>query len=187
MPSMTTLARVPGRQTEGMRMSNDRLDIAIKRIEFARSYTKTLLNDIAADEWFAEPPGGISHLAWQVGHLAMAQYGLCLFRIRGRQPIDTELMSSAFRKKYSRGTTPDADPANNPSPGEILQVLDRVYEQAMAEMAGYDEATLSEPVDAPFAAYATKLGALLFCSHHEMIHAGQIGLLRRLLGKAPVR
>ncbi len=66
-------------------------------------------------------------------------------------------------------------------------MFDRVYEQTMTEMTGYDEATLGEPVDMPYTAYATKLGALLFCSHHEMIHAGQIGLLRRLLGKAPVR
>ena len=33
----------------------------------------------------------------------------------------------------------------------------------------------------------TKLGALFFCSVHEMMHAGQIGLLRRLLGKSPLR
>jgi hypothetical protein len=39
----------------------------------------------------------------------------------------------------------------------------------------------------PYAAFATKFGGLLFCSHHEMLHAGQIGLLRRLIGKAPVR
>lgn len=163
------------------------LELARKQIEFARSYTKTLLDDVQPEDWFTMPEGCVTHIGWQVGHLAMAQYGLCLFRIRGRQPIDTELMSSAFRKKYSKGTMPDADPANNPSPDEIMAVLERVHDQVMTEMAGYDEATLDEPVDMPYAAYATKLGALLFCSHHEMIHAGQIGLLRRLLRKAPVR
>ena len=169
-------------------MSDDtQLDLARKQIEFARSYTKTLLADIEPDEWFTIPAGCVSHLAWQASHWAMAQYGLCLFRIRGRQPIDTQLMSSGFRKKFSKGTTPDPDPANNPSIDEIRQVFEHVYEQTMAEMAGYDEATLSEPVDMPYTAYAAKLGALLFCSHHEMIHAGQIGLLRRLLGKPPVR
>jgi hypothetical protein len=35
--------------------------------------------------------------------------------------------------------------------------------------------------------YPNKLGALLMASHHEFLHAGQIGLLRRLLGKVPVR
>jgi hypothetical protein len=39
----------------------------------------------------------------------------------------------------------------------------------------------------PYAGYPTKLGALLFCPLHEMIHAGQIGLLRRLMGKPPIR
>jgi DinB superfamily len=162
-------------------------ELARKQIEFARSYTKTLLEDIEPDDWFTIPAGCVSHLAWQVGHLAMAQYGLCLFRIRGRQSIDTELMTSAFRKKYSKGTTPDPDPTKNPSPEEILQVLDRVYNQTMTEMATYEDATLAEAVDMPYAAYATKLGALLFCSHHEMLHAGQIGLIRRLQGKEPVR
>ncbi|MCA9120876.1 MAG: DinB family protein [Planctomycetaceae bacterium] len=169
-------------------MSDDtKLELARKQIEFARSYTKTLLADLDTDDWFSIPVGSASHVAWQVGHLAMAQYGLCLFRIRGRQPVDTDLMSSAFRKKYSKGTTPDPEPSNNPPIEEIQTVFERVYDQAMTEMAGYDEATLNESVDMPYAAYATKLGALLFCSHHEMIHAGQIGFLRRLLGKTPVR
>jgi hypothetical protein len=39
----------------------------------------------------------------------------------------------------------------------------------------------------PFAGFPTKFGSLLFCSHHEMLHAGQIGLLRRLTGKLPIR
>jgi hypothetical protein len=36
----------------------------------------------------------------------------------------------------------------------------------------------------PFA--KTKLLALLWCANHEMLHAGQIGLLRRLLGCPPM-
>jgi uncharacterized damage-inducible protein DinB len=96
-------------------------------------------------------------------------------------------MSSAFRKKFSRGTTPDPDPATNPAVSEIRGVFQRVYQQSLEEMAGYTEAVLRESVDPPWAVQATKLGCLLFCSHHEMIHAGQLGLLRRLLGLGPVR
>ena len=32
----------------------------------------------------------------------------------------------------------------------------------------------------------TKLRALLWCARHEMLHAGQIGLLRRHLGYPPM-
>lgn len=163
------------------------LELARKQIAFARDYTHSLIADVEEKLWFTIPDGCVTHVAWQVGHLAMAQYGLCLFRIRGRQPEDTELMSSAFRKKYSKGTTPDPEPKNNPSPADIRGVFDRVYGQSMKEMLTLQEADLDEPIDMPYAAYATKLGGLLFCSHHEMLHAGQIGLLRRLLGKSPVR
>ena len=55
------------------------------------------------------------------------------------------------------------------------------------ELPTFDDQDLDQPVDQPYAAFATRYGALLFAGHHEMLHAGQIGLLRRLMGKAPVR
>ena len=167
--------------------AESRLTLAIDQIRFAREYTLSLLADIDSVDWFRQPVTGISHIAWQVGHIAMAQYGLCLFRIRGRADIDTDLMSSSFRKKFSKGTTPDPDPARNPSVEEIRGVFERVFEQSMVELPGVTGPNLDEPVDMPYTAVATKFGGLLFCSHHEMLHAGQIGLLRRQLGKVPVR
>ena len=164
-----------------------RLELAIQQIRFARDYTLSLINDIDEDDWFRQPTDGVSHLAWQVGHLAMAMYGLCLFRIRGRAEIDLELMSSSFRKKFSKGTTPDPDPARNPTPEEIRTVFDRIFEQTMLELPCVTDQTLDDPIELPYAAFPNKFGGLLLCSHHEMLHAGQIGLLRRLLGKQPVR
>jgi hypothetical protein len=163
------------------------LELAIKQIEFARAYTLSLLADIPAEEWFLMPPGCATHVGWQVGHLAMAEYGLCLFRQRGRSEVDLSLMTSAFRKAFSRGTTPEPDPAKNPSPEELRSVFEKVHTQVLLELPHLTAEQLAEPVDMPFAAYATKLGCLLFTSHHEMLHAGQLGVLRRLLGKAPVR
>lgn len=164
-----------------------RPELILGQIRFAREYTLSLLHDLSPEDWFRQPAEGISHLAWQLGHLAMAQYGLCLFRMRGRAEIDLELMSSSFRKKFSKGTIPDPDPAANPTPEEIRTVFDRVFEQSMLELSAVTESQLDEPIEMPYAAFPTKFGGLLFCSHHEMLHAGQIGLLRRLIGKTPVR
>ncbi len=166
---------------------SSRIELVLGQIRFAREYTLSLLADVGTDDWFQMPAGCSTHLAWQVGHLAMAQYGLCLFRMRGRADVDMELMSSSFRKKFSKGTTPEADPAKNPSPEEIRAVFDRVFQQALLELPTIPDSQLDDPIEMPFAAFPTKFGGLLFCSHHEMLHAGQIGLLRRLLGKTPVR
>ena len=162
-----------------------RLEMAIRQIEFARQYTERLLVDLTDEEWLWQPSGAVSHIAWQVGHLAMAQYGLRLLRIRGRREVELALMSSRLRKRCSRGTTPSQD--GQPSVQEVRDVFHRVHAQALAELPAYTEQMLAEPIDEPYAVSADKCGALWFCSHHEMLHAGQIGLLRRQLGKSPLR
>ena len=163
------------------------LTFALAQLEFARSYLLSILADVEEADWFTMPAGCPTHVAWQVGHVAMAEYGLCLYRQRGRQPIDLELMSSGFRKLFSRGTVPVADAGKYPSAADIRLTLDRVHAQVLNEAQSFTAEQLNEPADMPYAVEATKLGCLLFCSHHEMLHAGQMGLFRRLLGKKPVR
>jgi hypothetical protein len=117
-----------------------RLQLAIEQIIFARNYTIGLLDQTPTAEWFRQPPGGVSHVGWQVAY-------------------------------------PSA---------EIRSVLDKVHEQVLRELPGLDEASLDQPVPHPHPFAKTKLLALLWCAHHEMLHAGQIGLLRRHLGYPPM-
>ena len=163
------------------------LQLALQQIEFARGYMLATLEGVEEADWFAMPAGSPTHLAWQLGHLAMAEYGLCLFRVRGRQEIDLQLMTSSFRKLFSRGSEPQADAAKYPPVAEIRATLDRIHAQVRLEAPDFTPEQLAEPSEMPYAVEATKLGGLLFCSHHEMLHAGQIGLIRRLLGKQPIR
>ena len=167
---------------------SERLSIAIRHIEFARKYSLSLLQDLSDEDWFWSPDQFTTHIAWQAGHLAMSQYGLTLFRQRGRNlDIDKQLMSSKFRKLFMRGTKPVADREAYPDPSEILDALQRVHAQMRKEIVTFDGAQLDEPIDSPHAAFATRYGALLFAGDHEMIHSGQIGMLRRLIGKEPLR
>ncbi len=166
---------------------SERLQIAKDLIESARKYMLSNLEGLSDDDWFWLPESGISHIAWQVGHLAMAQYGLTLFRQRGREQVDSELMSGKFRKRFMKGTQAATDRAEHPQPEEILSVLNRVHEQMLQEIDSFDGEALDEPLEAPYAGYPTRYGSLLFASSHEMLHAGQIGMLRRLMGKPPIR
>ncbi len=156
-------------------------------IEFARRYTLELLDATPRDRWFEIPGGLPTNIAWQVGHLTVSQYGLLLFRIRGREPEDLQLIPGKFRKAYGRGSVPSPDAANRPSPDELLERMSDVYEIAGRELPSIDPSTLLEPVDMPYAAFPNKLGAILFCPLHEQIHCGHIGMLRRALDLAPIR
>jgi hypothetical protein len=168
-------------------MSHDRLRLAIQQIEFARNYTLTLLGDIDEGEWFRRPHEGVTHLAWQMGHLAMAQYMLTMARLRGKRPEDEAFITKPFLRCFLKGTRPEADPSKYPPVEEIRRVFDAVYQQAMIELPNTPAAELETPVPEPYAVFPNKLGSLYFCAAHEMLHAGQIGLLRRLLGKEPMR
>src|SRR5262249_12071033 len=149
-------------------------------------YTVRLLEHVGPDEWFRLPPGAVSTIGWQAGHLAVAQYRLALERIRGRRPGDEALIADSFRQRYGYGSVPDPDPARNSSPEELRAVLDRVHRQVLQELASLPEEELAQPTGRPHPQFDTKQGALFWCARHEMLHAGQIGLLRRLLGHAPL-
>ena len=160
----------------------NRLQLASEQIIFARNYTLGLLDQTPSAEWFRQSPGGVSHVAWQVGHLAFAEYRLALWRIRGPQPEDVTLFSQEFVRLFGPESVPDFDPAKYLAPAEIRAALDKVHERVLRELSSLDEAELDQPVPYPHPFAKTKLLALLWCAHHEMVHAGQIGLLRRLLG-----
>lgn len=163
------------------------LQQAIGQIEFARAYTSQMLESVPDERWFEVPQGAVSHVAWHAGHLAVSQYGLLMFRIRGRQPDDLELIPGAFRKAFSRGTDPLRDAAAAWTPADLRARLAEVHARSISELKSCDPAVLLEPVDLPWAVYPLKLGAVLFCPLHEQIHAGQVGALRRGLGLEPIR
>ncbi|MEM1067246.1 MAG: DinB family protein [Planctomycetota bacterium] len=163
------------------------LQAAVSQIHFARDYTLTLLDATPRERWFEIPDGAPSNIVWQIGHLAVSQYGLLMFRIRGRQPSDLELIPGKFRKAYSRGSTPSDNASEQMTAEEFLQRLERIHQLSMEELKDVDPQVLLDPVDMPYAAYPIKLGAILFCPLHEQIHAGQIGVIRRGLGLSPIR
>jgi hypothetical protein len=161
-----------------------RLQPAIDQIVFARNYTLGLLDQTKTDDWFRIPPGGVTHVGWQVGHIAFAEYRLALWRIRGPQPQDDDLFTPEFRRLFGANSVPEA---RSPYPAdELRDVLNRVHEKVLRELPGLDESELDHPVPHPHPFAQTKLLALLWCAHHEMLHAGQIGLLRRHLGYPPM-
>jgi hypothetical protein len=162
-----------------------RLSDALEQIDFARRYTRERIGSIPLADWFTMPAGGVSHIAWQVGHIAVAEYRLCLGRLRRRTALDEEIMPEAFLKLFVPGTTPG--PASDYPPAEeILNTYDRVHARILEELPTYSDADLDLPPLFPHALFTTRFAALRYAPLHEMIHCGQIALIRRMLGQKPI-
>jgi uncharacterized damage-inducible protein DinB len=91
-------------------------------------------------------------------------------------------------KQFGAGSEADPDPNAGayPQVTEIRAVFDRVYAQTLLELRDLDESTLDQPALKPHPMRKTKREILYWCAQHEFVHAGQIGLLRRLMGQKPL-
>lgn len=164
-------------------MPRTRLEAAVERLQFSRRYTEQFLSDLSDDEWFWSPAEFVTHIAWQVAHLASSQYSLCLLRVRGRRDEDEMLIPQKFFETFRIGSNPVAGKENNPPLEEIRRVFAGVHAQVLRELADRTDEEFDVPVDRPHPAFDTLLGAVAYSPQHELVHAGQIALLRRLMGK----
>ena len=129
---------------------------------------------------------GSNFTAWA---MAVARYQVMSTRqkyARERLVFDDELIDT-----LTRDTLEDGDRME-----EELHAVSRCLEElpedhrSMIRGRYYDAkpvAELAKELAAPHEMFTTKIAALHFSADHEMLHAGQIGVLRRMLGKEPVR
>jgi hypothetical protein len=160
-----------------------RLSEALDQIVLTRRYLVERVDTVPFADWFAMP-GGVSHVAWQVGHIARSQYRLCLVRLRPRAAADEAIISDTFLESFARDPLPEAETGF--SAEEIRAVFDRVHARVMEELPTYPDADLDLAPLLPHPLFATRIGCLRYTPLHEMIHCGQIALLRRMLGMKPI-
>ncbi len=99
----------------------------------------------------------------------------------------------AFRENRVRLPTFDcngqltASADRDPSLDEMKQVFEAVHQPALAELAERSEAELDVLAGRLHLAFKTNLAAVESCPQQELVHAGQIAMLRRPMGQPPLR
>lgn len=149
----------------------------IARQFFSSYYSLGLnLDGISDAESVVAPDRGGSSINWILGHIIQSRHRV--FGLMGLSGVWSEDKVDI----YGRGTVPDADRAL--SLVELRRVLDESQQPFLVRLKELTE----EELDAPLAEPSKVLGktlrtALIFMSFHEAYHCGQIGILRRMVGK----
>lgn len=164
-----------------------RLETAVRQIEAARIDTMRFLDTIDDADWFRQPFTGANHVAWQVGHLAIAEYGLVAGEVLGCRIGRSTVVSADLQALFRRGSTPQLDQSMYPLPSELRSVFQRVHEEVLTGLVGLPDDRLEEPAAFGHPLVENKLDALHLCARHEAIHTGQIAMLRRAFGAGPLR
>jgi len=164
---------------------SDRLNIVIDQIARTRQYTCLVLDHTDRHRWFELPAGCPTHIAWQAGHITVAQVIHALGTVAG-QP-GTSPLRATWIERFGKGSAAVADPTAYPPPTEIVAGMDAVFTQTMIVLKNLPDSVLDEPATHTTGMIHNKLDLLYWVARHEMLHVGQIGLLRRLLGESPYR
>jgi hypothetical protein len=148
--------------------------------EFSYGAIKRNLDGITHEESLVCPEPNGNCMNWILGHVVLARGSV--LTLAGGTPV----FGGEDAAHYGRGFDPKAD-------GKVLDLatlrgfLDDAQLQLVASLGALDDDDLAAPLPEKFQRppLTGSVGdSLARLQNHEMYHAGQIGLLRKILGKA---
>ena len=152
---------------------------ASAQLGFAHWAAMSNIADVTDDEASVWPQPAGNAIAWLVGHMMFVRQAFAgaFGKERFLSPEMTEL--------FKRGSKPTPATAL-PSLSELRPIFERSHAALVEVVSGLDEETLAKK--APFSPGGDPnetVGSLMLkIVVHEAYHAGQLGVVRRLVGKA---
>jgi hypothetical protein len=146
----------------------------------AQTVVRRNVEGLTHEDSLRQPAPGGNCLNWIVGHLAWAYAGAV-----GLVGQETSLDQAALAR-YARGGEPITDPAQARDLSQLLAAFDEGTERFTAGLATLPAEALGRPAPAspsgdPNETVRSLLATILF---HQSYHAGQTGVLRRLIGRS---
>ena len=147
--------------------------------------TQNLLNQYVSDlsdaDLLMRPVPGANHIAWQLGHLLLAEVDLVGKHVPG---VSFPELPAGFREKHSKEKAASDAPGEFLKKSEYLSLFNNLRELSITAVEKLSDADLDRPNTGNMAKFAPTLGALLLLqSNHTMMHVGQFSAVRRKLGK----
>jgi len=163
-------------------MSTATLEAGLTSLRFARHMTMSLLDAIPEQDWFHVPVDGGNHAAWIAGHVAWEDDD-CLNSLvdgRGRK------LPRRWHDTFATGTKPNSDPSAYPDIPELRAAL-TAYREELIDSFKAAADRLADPLPEGLHGFAKNLAAFMpAIACHEMIHVGQLTVIRKSLQLAPV-
>ena len=152
-----------------------------------REWTLKLLADFKGGDWTFQPGPGLAHALWTCGHLANSQHALVFVRCLKRAFLPEEFITHF----PMGGPIKSAAEHAYPSVAEVRRVMDDVHAKTLAAVRELSFDALATPAYGADGKvhphYSTVQGAIGHVDRHEAFHAGQIVMIRRLLGRTFLR
>jgi uncharacterized damage-inducible protein DinB len=155
------------------------LQLFRQQARMAHQVVRLNIEGLTHEESLIQPRAGGNCLNWIVGHLVWVYAG-ALPMLQQEPPIAPGPLS-----RYARGTPPLRDPAEARDFAELVAAWDEATRRVDAGLAGLPAEMLGSPAphspgDDPNETIRSLLATICF---HQAYHAGQTGVLRRVIGR----
>jgi hypothetical protein len=140
----------------------------------------TVLAGISEEEAAIRLEPHVNNVKWLAGHLVWGQRGLAGM---GGVPMDVEWLPH-YDTQIKNPPGPEVP---TPSLDEIKAAWNRLVEPIRAGLEVLPQEVLDKPIEFPMPAFRSVGGLWAFINHHQAYTIGQIGILRRVLGKEAMK
>ena len=149
-----------------------------------RDVLRRMLDATPAEHWLHQPFPGANHIAWTLGHLAWADdlVHRTITATDGGLPDPVD-----WAARFGWGSVPAANWDDSPSPETLRHTCEQRRGVLRDWLLALPEARLSEPPPGDLAGWFPCYGVLpAALAHHDAMHVGQLQVVRKHLGLAPV-
>ncbi len=156
-------------------------EIIREQLATARYVMSRYLEDLTDAELHLSPVTGAHTAAWQVGHLIVSEKRMAE-GIRAGAGVD---LPAGFEGAHAKDAPADTTGAFSKAQYAELMKIQR--ERTIVLLDSLSESDLSRPAPEFMRAYAPHVGSVFgSIAGHELMHSGQVAVLRRSLGKPVV-
>lgn len=145
----------------------------LKLYEAGYATVKKNLEGVSHEESMRGPTGGGNCANWVLGHLVSTR--LALLGLVGAEPVGSPEIHHIYDAQED---APAFDPARALPMEQLLALFDESQERLRAALPHITDERLAAP-----ALLGTVGDTVAFLTFHEGYHCGQLGVLRRTLGK----
>jgi uncharacterized damage-inducible protein DinB len=155
--------------------AHDAFEIALRTSRFV---VTSYLSDLSDPDIAQSPADGANPLAWQLGHLVKSEHDM----LNGIRAGASPALPPGFSERYGKEKASNDGPFDTKA--TYLDLMERQRAATLVTLGSFGAEQLDEPGPEGMKSYAPTIGAVFaMIAGHEMLHSGQIAVLRRRLGK----
>jgi uncharacterized damage-inducible protein DinB len=142
-------------------------------------FLEWFVSDLSDGDLLVRPAPAANHVAWQLGHLVLAEP----FLVRTELPdAGFPDLPAGFAERHTKDTA--ASDAGFATKAEYVDLSKKMRTATLAVVDKLSDADLDRASTGRMAKFAPRLAdLLLLVSNHTLMHAGQFTVVRRKLGK----